>query len=111
MEIEHEFACAAIYVLDANSLHGAVGITSGRGMRKTGVVSYLDGGIWFEPINALLTRNPNRIWTTRHAAEARLRVINGGWTVKRLYGNEEERNNMPDIVRSHERKAKSPKGD
>ena len=42
-------------------------------------------GIWFEPIKALLKRKLNRIWTTRHAAQARSCVINGAWTHKRLY--------------------------
>ena len=34
-------------------------------------ISELKKGVWFEPIKAPLERKPNRIWTTRYAAQAR----------------------------------------
>ena len=48
-------------------------------------IEELKGGVCFEPVQAILKRQPERYWTVKHAAQAMSWVINEAWTQQRLY--------------------------
>ena len=45
----------------------------------------LRGGVWLEPIQAVLRRKTNESWTDKHLNVMRQLVVDGGWIQKRMY--------------------------
>ena len=42
-------------------------------------------GVWLEPIQAMLRRRTNELWTEKHRNVMRKLAVEGGWVQKRMH--------------------------